>query len=252
MSCPRIWLHWHTAKAPSCKLEEKREQDLPPRSASGRLHGTDQPSIQRRSNFPARHFLQVERCAASLRRRLRDEARHREHARPLASKQCREGSRLLKHAGNSPSGGFSPKLARTTLLASSLAGRRTVSASENKAHSRSRGRRKASVGSGFLPTRNSTRNGVTGLARSSLSRRVAFFLPRGADQRCAFSDRRGAALQRASSIAERVNKQSVVTPAPEEHCCPRSGWVDGGARSLLRVRSHQGISTHSFRPEKMR
>lgn len=86
----------------------------------------------------------------------------------------------------------------------------------------------------FLPTRNSTRNGVTGLARSSLSRRSPPSLAR-ADQRRAFSDRRrgAAAVLRRRATSSVDASGSTNRASSHQRRKNTAGPVPGGRRRTL-------------------
>lgn len=235
MSCPRISLLW-------LLVRWRKKKTLPPRSASGRLQGNEYPPAKQlsRTTLPSSR----RRFSPPRRRRLRDEARHREHARSHQNSAARRNVRLPHHrAGNSPSGSSRRYHHHRC--------RRCVPASRGAAEN------KAVHGGGRAWAAVSCQRGIP---RGMASPALLALLSRAGRLLAPINDalsRIGGGVEQ-QLCGERRRRQSTPAGQQTERRHTSAGRtllapfrVDG-ARSLLRVRSHRGISAYSFRPTKTR
>lgn len=215
MSCPRISLLWHRYGF-FLRVGEKRRLCLLGRQA-GDCRVT---SIHRRSNFPARHFLQVD--AASLRRAGDDYVTRTGTANTPARIKTvpREGTFAFHTT------------ARATLQAVPQAGTTTTAADVACPSRGAQPRIKPFTAAGErgqqFPANEEFHEEWRHRPCSLFSLAPVAFLPRSTTRflgsAAAWSSNSAASVVVVSRRL-RVNKQSVVTPAPEEHCWPRSGWT---------------------------
>lgn len=193
----------------------RKEKTLPPRSASGRLQ--DNEYTQQRSNFPARHFLQVD--AASLRRGGDDYVTRPGSANtPARIKTVPLEGTFAFHT-----------TARATLQAVPHAGTTTTAADVACPSRGAQPRIKPFTAAGErgqqFPANEEFHEEWRHRPCSLFPLAPVAFFPRSTT---CFLGSAWRSNSRASVVVSRrlrVNKQSVVTPAPEEHCWPRSGWT---------------------------